>query len=139
MRVVLDTNVVVSALLFSGPPRALLRRLCNRPFELWTSRSLLRELPGTLAHRKLRSAVGRTGMSVALLVQAYAQQTLVVSDAVLPEVVFTPDPGDADVIAAARAARARWLVTGDRHLLDHREEAGCEVLALTEALRLCED
>jgi predicted nucleic acid-binding protein len=61
----------------------------------------------------------------------------VVPDAALPEVVFGPDAGDGEVIAAARAARARWLVTGDRHLLDHREEVGCEVLAVAEALRLC--
>ena len=38
MRVVLDTNVVVSALLFGGPPRELLRLLCNPAFEVWTSR-----------------------------------------------------------------------------------------------------
>jgi predicted nucleic acid-binding protein len=38
MRVVLDTNVVVSALLFGGPPRELLRLLCSPAFEVWTSR-----------------------------------------------------------------------------------------------------
>jgi putative PIN family toxin of toxin-antitoxin system len=69
MRVVPDTNVVVSALLFPGAPRALVRRLCHPPFQLWTSRPLLRELAGTLAHRKLRAAVARTTMSVELLVQ----------------------------------------------------------------------
>jgi predicted nucleic acid-binding protein len=42
MRVLLDTNVVVSALLFPGPPRRLLRTLSGPPFELWTSRPLLR-------------------------------------------------------------------------------------------------
>ena len=41
VRVLLDTNAVVSALLFGGTPRELLRMLCSPPFELWTSRPLL--------------------------------------------------------------------------------------------------
>jgi hypothetical protein len=72
VRVLLDTNVVVSAVLFGGTPRALLRALCARPFDLWTSRPLLRELAVTLDHDKLRPAVRRTGLSVESLVRAYA-------------------------------------------------------------------
>lgn len=134
MRVVLDTNVVVSALLFGGPPRALLHRLCAPPFELWTSRALLRELAATLSHTKLRAAVSCTGLSVEDLVKGYTRQTLVVPNAALQPVDFPPDPSDAVVISAALAAQAEWLVTGDRHLLNARDLLPCAALSVAEAL-----
>jgi len=134
MRVLLDTNVVVSALLFGGTPRELLRLLCGSPFELWTSRPLLRELAATLSHEKLASAMGQTGLAVEMLVQAYASQTFVVPDAALKPVGFAPDPSDEIVLAAAQAANADWLVTGDRHLLDASDMIPSAVLAVPEAL-----
>ncbi len=117
MRVLLDTNVVVSALLFPGPPRRPLRTLCTSPFELWTSRPLLRELVATLSYRKLAVALATTGLQAEDLVESYAGQTLVVPDEDLKPAPFAADPSDAAVVAAARAARVEWLVTDDRHLL----------------------
>jgi len=134
MRVLLDTNAVISALLFGGSPRKLLRLLCNDPFELWTSRPLLRELAATLSHQKLASALDQSGLTVETLVQAYASQTFVVSDAALEPVEFAPDPSDQVVLAAAQAAHADWLVTGDRHLLDASEIIHSTVLTVAKRL-----
>jgi len=134
MRVLLDTNVVVSALLFGGPPRELLRLLCSSPFELWTSRPLLRELAATLSRDKLASAMGQTGLAVETLVQAYASQTFVVPDAALKPVAFAPDASDEIVLAATKAAQADWLVTGDRHLLDASDMITSTVLTVADAL-----
>jgi predicted nucleic acid-binding protein len=92
MRVLLDTNVVVSALLFPGPPRRLLRALSAPPFELWTSRPLLRELAATLAYRKLATAVTRTGAAVEDLVESYASQAFVLPDEALVATAFPVDP-----------------------------------------------
>jgi len=135
VRVLLDTNVVVSALLFGGAPRALLRALCAPPFELWTSRPRLRELAAALGHNKLRAAVTRTGLTVENLVQAYTSQTFVAPDASLPAVTFAADPGDEPVVATALAVRADWLVTGDQHLLEAKGTLQCRVLTVAEALR----
>jgi len=106
MRVLLDTNVVVSALLFFGPPRRLLRALSVPPFELWTSRPLLRELAAVLAYARLGAAVARTDRTVEELVEGYASQAFIAHEDVLLPVAFTADPSDAAVIAAAHAVHA---------------------------------
>jgi putative PIN family toxin of toxin-antitoxin system len=134
MRVLLDTNVVVSALLFGGHPRELLRLLCDPLFELWTSRPLLRELGATLSHPKLAPALERTEITVERLVQAYAAQALVVPDHALSTASFPEDPSDADVIAAAEAAAVDWLVSGDHHLLGNPQVIPGTVLSVTDAL-----
>jgi len=133
VRVLLDTNVVISALLFGGAARTLLRRLSNPPFELWTSRPLLRELAAALSHAKLSRAVARTGLDTETLTQAYASQAFVVPEAALHPANFAADPRDAPVVAAALAAKVDWLVTGDSHLLDAREILPCEVLTIAHA------
>jgi putative PIN family toxin of toxin-antitoxin system len=139
MRVLLDTNVVISALLFGGSPRELLRLLCNDPFELWTSRPLLRELAAALAHERLTSALDQAGLTVETAVQAYASRTFVVSDAALEPVEFMPDPSDHIVLSAGEAAHADWLVTGDRHLLDASEIIHPSVLTVARALVLARE
>ena len=134
MRILLDTNVVVSALLFGGAPRALLRSLCLPTFEIWTSRALLRELSATLNYAKLRNALEQTGFDVRALIQAYASQCFVVPESSLAVVIFDPDPRDAAVLAAAQGAKAGWLVTGDRHLLEMADPP-CEIITIAQALR----
>jgi len=100
---------------------------------------LLRELAATLAHRKLQRAVELTAFTVEQLTQAYARQTFVVPDAALPLLELPPDPNDAVVIGTAMAAAAEWLVSGDHHLLDSRDDVPCEVLTVREALGRAED
>lgn len=134
MRVVLDTNVVISGLLFGGPPARLLRVLSRPPFELWSSGELLAELSDTLVERKFAHAVAGSGFTLDSLYGSYARRALAVPEASLASVEFPADPKDAKVIAAVVAADAHWLITGDRHLLTAHLDLPCEVLTVAEAL-----
>lgn len=135
MKVLLDTNIVVSALLFNGTPRALLRGLYHAPFQLWTSTPLLRELLSVLRREKLRNAVESTGQTPEMIATTYASRTIIVPEAGLPSQRFAADPDDAPVVATARAAKVDWLITGDHHLLQAPDQVPCEVLTVAEALR----
>jgi predicted nucleic acid-binding protein len=55
-RLLLDTNVVVAGLLWSGPPRRLLSLAIDGAFELWSSQVLLDELHHTLGYPRLAPA-----------------------------------------------------------------------------------
>ena len=115
---VLDTNVVIAALLWNGPPSSLLTRATERQdLILVTSPPLLAELADILALPKFRNRLADGAPSVEELVVAYRDATVLVTPRDVPRVV--PDDVDDDhVIAAAVAARAQCIVTGDRtHLL----------------------
>ena len=77
MRVLLDTNVVVSALLFGGRPRVLLHALRRPHFEIWTSREMLRELLDTLSEWKF-PVLARAEVTGAELAATYARRAFVV-------------------------------------------------------------
>lgn len=78
LRLVLDTNVVVAGLLWSGPPRRLIESAIEGvTVELFSSPVLLDELAHTLGYAKFNARITRSGSSVpALLAQYTALVTL---------------------------------------------------------------
>jgi len=132
MRPVLDTNVVVAALLWSGPPRQLLHAARERRVELFTSTTLLIELADVLARPKFAPRIGASDQSVEALILGYAALAAVVRPATIPRVA--PDPDDDIVIATAIAAMAEFVVTGDRALLSVRNCQHVEIVDCTSAV-----
>lgn len=134
MRLVLDTNVVASALLWSGSPRALLQVAREQRIELFTSTPLLMELADILARAKFAAKVAASLLSVEALVERYAALATVVRPAPIPRVA--PDRDDDIVIATAVAAEAEFVVTGDRSLLAIAEHQGVRIVSVSEAMQV---
>ena len=114
-RLVLDTNVVVSALLWGGKPLELLALVERGEIRLYTSPPLLAELRATIAKPKLARVLAASGRSTAEHMADYRQLASLARRA-MPEGAWSRDPDDDRVIACAIAARADFLVTGDADL-----------------------
>jgi predicted nucleic acid-binding protein len=81
MRLVLDTNTVVSGLLWSGPPRQVLDTARVGQVTLFTTLVLLAELDDVLSRSKFATRLHAAGVSAQALVVGYAAlATLVVCD-----------------------------------------------------------
>jgi uncharacterized protein len=133
VRVVLDTNVVISALLWGGQPLKLLELATDGTIILCTSPALVDELADVLArdHLALRVAV-KVG-SVERAVKAYAELAVMATPMSVPRVV--PDDADDDhVIAAAVASDAQAIVSGDGDLLRLRIHSEIAIWTVAEAL-----
>lgn len=134
MRLVLDTNVVASALLWGGVPRMLLQAGREKRVELFTSAALLAELTDILARRKFDKKIIASTLTVDQLVDRYAALAAMVRPT--PTARIAPDPDDDVVIGTALAAKADWIVTGDRPLLSVAEYQGVRIVGVTQALQL---
>ena len=111
MRVVLDTNVLVSALLSpEGPPALIYGAWLEGSFGLLTCEEQLEEVKATLAKPKLKKYVrqAQTGKLVNEL-RLFAE---FITE--LPTVRRSPDPGDDFLLALVEAGVADYLVTGDK-------------------------
>lgn len=135
LRVVLDTNVVVAGLLWHGPPRRLIEwAIDGEAIELFSSRVLLDELTQTLGYAKFTPRLEAFGTSAPMLVAHYTALVSVVTPASVPPVVRN-DADDDHVIAAAVAARAELIVTGDRaHLLPVGSHQGIAIVTAREVV-----
>lgn len=112
MRVVLDTNTVVSALLWNSLPRRLLQAAREGRFEVFTSAPLLAELADVLGRAKFKAKIEASGLSAEQLVRRYAFLARRVVPAGIPPVIAA-DPDDDALLACALAARADCIVSGD--------------------------
>ena len=135
LRLVLDTSVVVAGLLWSGPPRRLIGwAIEGEAVELFSSGVLLSELAHTLGYSKFAARIDSFGTSIAALVAQYTALVSLVAPASVPRVV-AGDADDDHVIAAAVAARAELIVTGDRkHLLPIGTHQGIAIVTAREVV-----
>ena len=110
MRVLLDTNVVVSAILFGGVPRELLEAALAGELALVTSQPLLAELE-TVLTRKFEFP---TSMTASIRAELEALSEIVEPS---PIKKVTRTVADDVVLATAVAGAAEVIVTGDKELL----------------------
>lgn len=131
MRGVLDTNTVLSGLLWHGPPRQVLDAARRGEVQLFTSPELLAELEDVLLRPKFTQRLRQAGLDAAQLIQGYAALATLVQPAPLPAVVLA-DPDDDAVLACAVAAQADFLISGDHHLLDLQSYESIPILTAPE-------
>ena len=137
LRLVADTNIVVSARLWKGTPHVLFQAANDHPLEFFTSAILLDELAEVLLRRKLAKAIRATGLTAAALLEDYREFASLVIPKRTRRVVLA-DPDDDHVLACALAAQADLIVSGDRHLLDLKGYRGIPIVSAAEALRRIE-
>ncbi len=132
MRLVLDTNVLVSAALNrTGTPRRLLNRwLIEAAYELVVSAQLLDELDDVLHRPKFASLISKDEASA--LVAKLRTDAAVAEDPIDPPALVR-DPDDDFLIAMAVVAEATALVSGDQDLLE-LDDPPVPIWTVSEAL-----
>lgn len=111
MRLVLDTNVLVSGLLSAkGPPGQLVAAWLDRRFELVTSQEQIAELKRVLGYRKLRPFIDPA--QARDFVENIEVLAVLATD--LPSLTASPDPDDNVILATAVAGGATAVVSGDK-------------------------
>lgn len=133
MRIVIDTNLWISGLLWRGLPGKLLRLAEKGQVELCVTPAMLSELAEVLAYERFQPRLAQVGLTSADLV-AYAIKIASVFDVPQGEAVVAADPDDDVFLHCARAVKAACIVSGDHHLLDLGEYAGIPILAVREFL-----
>jgi putative PIN family toxin of toxin-antitoxin system len=126
MRVILDTNILVSALLIrTGTPSEIYRAWVEGAFILITCQEQLDELRSTLRKPALKGRI-RVDQAGRMINNLNALAVMVDS---LPHVPRSPDPEDDFLLATAEVGHADYLVTGDKSgLLSLIKHQGTRIL-----------
>ncbi len=133
MRVVADTNIVVSGLLWRGDPRRVLDVARDGIIELFTTSPLLEELEDVLSREKFAARLEEAHVSAHELVLGYMALASVI-EAKEIEPVIVADPDDDTVLACAIAAQCEVITSGDSYLLDLITHQEIRILTATELL-----
>lgn len=112
MRVILDTNMVISGIFFAGPPYQILKAWREGKIHLLISEEILAE------YRRVGETLALQFPSIDLLpiLDMLRANAEVISVKCLPETVCD-DPDDDKFLACALAGECKLIVSGDKHLL----------------------
>ncbi|HSB06124.1 MAG TPA: putative toxin-antitoxin system toxin component, PIN family [Thermodesulfobacteriota bacterium] len=123
LKVVLDTNILISAILFGGKPRQILEKAIRGEIRLCISEPILDELKGVLQRAKFDYSPE--------MIQVILKELTSVSDFVNASKtidVVLEDPEDNRILECAVEAEANYIITGDFHLLKLSRYRNIEVV-----------
>lgn len=123
MRVVLDTNVLVSGIFFTGPPYEILRAWREGRLRLLVTLEIIREYEAVL-ERLQTQYPGVDATDALALIIAHSE---VIKAPALPRLI-SADPDDDKFLACAVAGRARFIISGDKHMLSLAEYEGVRIV-----------
>ena len=123
MRIVLDTNVLISAIFFSGPPSRILSAWIDDKFDLVVSTEILEE------YREVAGRIGAKypGVELGPVLDRIALHAFLVAPVKLPDDACT-DRNDIKFLECALGCRAECVISGDRALLRSSGYEGIEVV-----------
>jgi putative PIN family toxin of toxin-antitoxin system len=128
MRIVADTNVVISGLLWHGNERQVLNAARDNIIELCTSSDLLEELAEVLARPKFHERLLKRGVDLHLLVDGFGDLATTVVVTEVSSKQISRDKDDDVVLECAMAGECEAIVTGDSDLLDLKEYKGIRII-----------
>jgi len=132
MKVVLDTNVLVSALIKAGKPRELLFRLAEKK-ALILSKSILDEFLEIVENPKVRRYAGEQETTVFLKSLGDAAKIIQVKSTFK---AVKADSDDDVILRTAYDGKADYIVSGDNHLLSLGKFRAIRIVTVSEMLEL---
>jgi len=136
MKVVLDTNVLVSALIKAGKPRELIFRIIKGKVQLVLSRSILEEFLEVTDDPRIRRYVDEDDIIAFLRVLGSIAKIVRVRSKFK---VVKEDPDNDVILRTAKDGRVNYIVSGDRHLLSLGEFRGIKIVTVNEILKLLKE
>ena len=115
-KIVLDTNVWISALLWGGKPAEIIKAAEQRKVIIIASEEIVAEISQVLTYPKLKNIYQTEGLrsedliEIVLKASKFAKVTKKLN-------VVVQHPADDKFIECAQAAGADYIITGDKHLL----------------------
>ena len=134
MKVVLDTNVLISGIYFGGIPGKILQAWGTRRFQLLVSTEILQEYLNVAERLADRYA----GVEYESILGLIIQNAELVQPSKLPEPVST-DPDDDKFLACALAGESTTIVSGDSDLINVSGYCGIKVLTPKAFVSECID
>jgi len=138
MKIVIDTNVAVSGLLWGGPPNEILKMARSRNLSILACDQTIQELKRALGYDKFRKRLADLQGSVESAYSYFMNLVFFVpGPKEVPEVILD-DPFDNLFLALAVENKASLIVSGDHHLLDLVKYKNIQIVRPSEACGIVE-
>lgn len=138
LKVVIDTNIAISGLLWKGAPNAIIKLARGGEIQLCCTEDMLDELKRVLKYEKFQQRMDRMGITKDDVLNYYMDIVSLYSGETKVDIIKT-DPADNRFIEAAIVSKAFIIVSGDKHLLDLKEFEKIQILDSSAFMKLYEE
>ena len=135
LKIVADTNVLVSSLIRRGKPHELILKIDGIEIRLISSNILMDELTSVLAEERIARYV--SSRDVGRFLRYVGKRTTLVKVRSKFKVV-NEDPRDDVFLNTAYSGKADYIISGDKHLIPLREFRGIRIVTVSEMLDILE-
>jgi putative PIN family toxin of toxin-antitoxin system len=132
MKVVLDTNILVPALIKAGKPRDLFNKLVKDK-QIVLSRAILEEFLDVIEDPKIAKYTSEKDVTIFLNTLKNAARIVQVKSKFK---AVKEDPDDDTIIQTAYDSEADYIISGDKHLLLLKQFKGIRILTVDEMLNV---
>ena len=132
VRVVIDTNVMISALFFGGTPGKLIPLWKGGSVKAFASKEIIDEYLRVLTYPRFRLSENEIDYLVYQEILPYFE----VASSKRGPAIVKKDPSDDKFIRCAQACHSRTIISGDRHLLALKKFGGIKIVSPSQFLKI---
>jgi putative PIN family toxin of toxin-antitoxin system len=127
-RIVLDTNVIISALLFGGETARVIEKITRNKYEVLISRAVLNEYIRVLAYPKFKLSED----DIRFIIEEIIIPLTTPIEVTTRCTILKNDPDDNKFLALAIDGKADLLISGDTHLLTLKKYKSIPIITVAE-------
>lgn len=135
MRVVADTNTLISAFLWQGTPEKFFVLAQKKRITLCATNETLSEFKEVLSYPKFKNRLASIGKTPEAIIDEFLAIVRYYPSKRLPTPQILQDPSDDAFLACALSAKASFIISGDRHLLDIKKFQGIPIVTPAQFLK----
>ncbi|MDH4201123.1 MAG: putative toxin-antitoxin system toxin component, PIN family [Spirochaetia bacterium] len=131
-KIVIDTNVLISAILFSGIPNQVLQEVISERYHLYLSHDILNEFLHVLSRSKFKLLEPQ--------IKQFYEEIIHITNIVYPMqklLIVKEDPSDNMLFECAIEANANFIVSGNKHVLNVKKYKNIEVITPRNFIQIC--
>lgn len=134
MRAVVDTNLLVSGLLWGNQPGRLLASVASGDLQIFLTDALLDEFEKVLRRKKFAARLALKELTPEIVIAQVQTAARLVHAREIPLPASLRDADDLPVLACAVSAEVDAIITGDKDLLTLKSFQGIAILNVRQAL-----
>lgn len=136
MRVVLDTNVFISAFLWRGIPKEIFKLAKRGKITICVSGEIVEEFQKVLSYPKFQDPLTIIKKTPSEIVNEFLEIVEYYSPKKFSTIIIKDDPSDDKFLACAVSCQASFVVSGNKHLLKLKKFQGISIVSSREFLNI---
>lgn len=136
MKIILDTNIIISGLFWHGTPAKILEKVVSRKLTLCFSESTFQEISKVLNYPKFKSEIEKLSFEVGNFLAKLTQKAIIYSNSEVKLNTIKDDPSDNRFLECALMSGVKYIVSGDRHLLKLKKFQNIAIISPRQFLKV---